>query len=418
MEKVEWKMAPVGVDTLSMARDFPRWVSRREERVRFVNHEITERSVRVDLDLSSYRLTDTGVFDLTEVGGRYLVPVAVISRAQHTTFQIVNESDDRLPRLTADEERFIVYSGLAFLVERELRDRGVEMEAETRNHVWSLVHEPSGTDLASNPQIEQARENPMIAAFLDEASRSHYLLVPLDPSRGDRRVITYSWLEPARTRSEAAEADPGVLTYSTAIRTAGDCRSYHFELSAPPALRVREATLSVQPAGDRAAHLEEVHDDDRLATHAHLHLAGVPPTSPGEVTCELSLTSTGLVRTALVSSVFSALIVGAIGLLIWLDGPLDWVNGSVDASSSTALVLLVPAFAGPILAATSNHGLTTTLQLPVRFTMWAGGAGPFLAALALATGVQGPLRAVLWVVAGVVCVGAVVVNFRNWNRLR
>ena len=85
------------------------------------------------------------ILDLADFYGRVMVPLAVISRLQHTTFSVLNEAGEALPRMTADEERFIVYCGLAFLVEGELLDRGEEMAPESRQVVWEIVHSSPGS---------------------------------------------------------------------------------------------------------------------------------------------------------------------------------------------------------------------------------------------------------------------------------
>lgn len=419
MAITEWHARFVGTDLLFLSEQFHQWIPRREERIQFINHAMYRRTVRVDIDLSNYYDAVSVAYNLELLDGQLVVPVAILSRTQHTSIEVTDEAGNLLPRMTQDEERLLVYAGLLQAAEDALQEQGQKIEPATRDLIHQIVHQPPETDHKPNSQLTILRSHNLFGVMLQNAANSHLLLVALDPQKGRRRIISFSYLEPmSQAPSENGDKRlSGEFLFSTDVYSSGDCRSYHLELSAPPALRVLDARLTVDRKGGPAAGRLVATDDDRLVTHAHVHLSGVPQYSYGEFECRLALFDTGLVRTALASSVFSLVTIAAVAALVWLEGPIGLGKG-LDTDAGTALFLLVPALAGPLFASSSNHGLTTWLQLPTRLWMLISGGASFVAAGTVATRVDSPLKAIGWSAAGAFSFLAALIIWKQWKRLR
>lgn len=395
----------IGADLLAMGSRFPDWVPRREERFEYLNHAIVRRTVRVDLDLSGFY---PDVAAAPRWHGMIVVPVAVLRRGSHVTFDVRAEDGSLLPRLTADEERGFVYRGV--VAQAELVLAGAELSLNTRDLLYRLVHEPHDADVPDNEQMGELRGSAEFSLTLRNVRQFYYLLVPLLPDQGARRVVTFSYLEPIASSPSAegaigagfpdgpSEKASGVRWLGAEVRGAGDCRSYHLEVVAPPALRILGATLKVQGANPGVIPQESV-DNDRLETHAHMHLKDVGSLSWGAFACRMMLPATGIVRAAVASSIFTLASLAVVGCLIWLPGLVWFVNSKVDPGASSEAFLLVPGLVGPVLASASNHGLTTTLLLRTRLLMWLSGAASFVAAGAMAFGLDGALRIIAWAAA-------------------
>lgn len=418
--------AVIGSDLLALTHRFSEWVPRREERFEYVNHAIVRRTVRVDIDLSGfYPILD----DMPVWRGLAIVPIAVLRRDRHTTFEVRAEDGALLPRLTAHEERSFVFQGVVAQATMSLADA---LTTASRDALYQIVTEPPTVTVADTEQLGELRSKPEFAQTLSHVRRFYYLLTPLRPESGHRRVVTYSYLEPivvpseeTRTAIETAFAHNGLDKTAPAgerritaeIANAGDCRSYHLEVVAPPALRIVDAQLRVQEAA-HGSNPQDVGDNDRLATHAHMHISDLGALSWGAFTCRMMLSSTGIVRAAVASSLFAFASLVTIAGLIWLPGVVWFVHSDLDQSAGTSAFLLIPGAVGPILATTSNHGLTTSLLLPTRLLMWLTGAASFIAAGAVATGLEGALRIVAWAAACALSATCALFLTRQFVRLR
>lgn len=152
--------AVIGSDLLSMSHRFSEWVPRREERFEYVNHAIVRRTVRVDIDLA-------GFYDSTEDmplwRGLAVVPIAVLRRDRHTTFDVRAEDGSLLPRLTAHEERAFIFFGVVAQAELLLDEPATEA---TRDALYQQIIEPPDAHVADTEQLGSLRGNPEFAQTL------------------------------------------------------------------------------------------------------------------------------------------------------------------------------------------------------------------------------------------------------------
>ena len=261
----------VGLELIILANDFRSWIARREERLEFVNSAVVRRTVRVDIDLgvileSEYKPESHPLWK-----GYVLVPIGVLTRGLHATLEVVREDGSQIPRLTKHEERSLVLEGL---IDLHLGGRQrATLNPQYLEVLQSLVfQEPVEDVIHSHQGVSQtllADSNLLSAVRM--VNRNYFLVVPLPPDGPSRRVVTYSSLEQIPSASPGSRDRMGERSIPVEVPGAGDCRSYHFELVAPPALLVRDAELRLV-AAERQAQPRIYHDVDRLESHAHLYV--------------------------------------------------------------------------------------------------------------------------------------------------
>lgn len=411
----------IGQNVLLLADDYAAWMPRRVDSIECVDHAVARRTVRVDVDLANVAyLEDEGEWPRWH--GGLLVPLAALSRfGGHTEIAAVDESGGALPRLTKDEERRFALGAI------EQQARHVLDGADVPDFMLHALHQhistkdPAlvpdalrGSDIA-NRLIDDRR----LRQTIRRLTATYYLLVPLDPGDGARRVLTYSYYEQLTFRDAPAPLPKrlftqiGVTELDVATPAAGDCSSFHLVLPCPYDLQVTNALLDLQTAEGQSIQYE---DDDRLPTRAHLYASAATSLASGSAKVRLHLLPTGLVRSSVYSGVFivGTLIAGLVGTV--------FAHGhtfpTADTDAAVALLLLVPGVFGSTLATPSRHSMTTKLLFPTRLTLVVASLMSFVGAVAVAVGLKGGLALGVWSVACVVAIVCTIVLSTQLIRVR
>lgn len=397
----------IGQNILLLADDCPSWLPRRVDSIECIDHAVARREVRVDIDLGNLaNLRDEEEWPRWH--GGLLLPLAALSRfGGHTEIAVVDESGSALPRLTKNEERRFALGAV------ELQARHVLDGSDVPDFLLQQLHhhlstrdpdlEPDGlrgTDVG-NRLIDDRRFRQTIRRL----TGTYYLVVPVDPADGTRRVLTYSYYEHLNF-SHAAQplvqrlfTQIGVTRLEVHTPAAGDCTSFHLVMPCPYDIQVSEASLDLLPVDGKPV---QCTDDDRLPTRVHLYASAASPLAAGSANVQLHLLPTGLVRSSVYSALFTVatLLIGT-AVTVFAE---NHVFPSADTDAAVALLLLVPGVFGSTLATPSRHSMTTTLLFPTRLTLVIASLMSFVAAAVVALETEGQLAVLLWCVASLVAI--------------
>lgn len=423
----------VGANVLVLADRIPEWITRRVETVEYLDHAVARRTVRVDLDLEAIGdVRDAEKWP--RVGGRLLVPVAMLQRRSLTSAEVVEEGGGRMPLLNKTEERRLLQDGLTSLAKAVLKE--ADPSAAITEQIASLVQgdppepgdpAPAWADAAAPLMSNRAFQYQLYLV------RNYYLLVvPIDPDRAPRRVVTFSYIEDvvppqnveddnlspaARTlmRFRWIFNDIGERFVYVHAPSAGDSASYHLQVPAPYDLEISEGRLVFEEAV-RGGVVKEVPDRDRLRTHAHVYLSKPMPLKDAWFTGLLRLSPSGLVRAAPLSALF--VVWSLAGAMLYTMSTDDWLFENGDPNSASSLFLLVPGAVAALIATPSKHSMTTRLLFPTRLLLWVTGIASFAGAYTIAVGLREWLAVTVWLVAVLISAGCCLALARQYNRLR
>ena len=411
---------------LSTAGTAPHYIERRTETTGFLDAKTAIRQVEVHLRLAGFE--DRARFPL--IDGCLLLPIAKLrhradgGRTDHKTFQVRDEAGHRLPRLTMEEERELVFRGLWLTARRVLRHDPSDVATGV---LFSVVHEGGGDALrrSTEPDVERLRNSPRFVGVALDAANLFHLIAMIPPNDLRRRVVTYEYHEePAfddglagRAARRVFRSEPGVVvTFETP--NADFANSFHFELTAPPDLLIPEGCgqLEVERVFAEAPD-PPILDDDRSDLTAHVHYRPVEPITKAEFRARLIPAETGVVW-GLRACVVLATALNLLGAAMVWGAPFRTLN-QIDRSALATLMLLAPAVVTTALAIRSRHGLTSRMTYGLRATAVVPVIGLFAGTLASSTKpLHLGLARVVWTLSFLACVPMVirVVSEVSWLR--
>jgi hypothetical protein len=435
-ESGDWQnLGDVGETLLRLTQpgNWYRWLLRRVDSISFPEYHAARRRVEVHVDLD-------GLGEAREsltVENVLLLPLGRLDREVHTSVLLLDESGALVPRLTRNEERALVLAGLQRAASQALRAPLDEstLEVITRVATADLGRRPrssySGVPLPwdhgpevlrySIPETQRARlaANDGFRLLLNQVHETYFFIAPLDAASSPRRVLRYEYTEdpqfvhPSEYRRRLAELfmpQPGV-DFSCPAQMAGECDSYHFEVSAPYDLVLCDGGLLTRvedEAGDESYYLTT--DDDASRTSSHIYASFEEVVLSGEFVATLRpYGGGGLVRSAAITSLLPLvfLLGGLTAAALHLDHR-GWTT-DVDPSSSTATILLVPGILPALLASRSRHSLTTKLTFGTRVTMLLSALLLVPAATSVALGFRRAPFILLW---SLLAAGGFLASFR------
>lgn len=222
--------------------------------------------------------------------------------------------------------------------------------------------------------------HPFIAVFKHIGRNVHFLIPLEDASPFQHRVIKYSYERPVEWHYEKShyfkrELGLGLFKFVAPVCNATYGQSYHFELTAPDGLVVRQAELQ-----DRATHKRFGTNIDQQGPQvtADLHAVDVPWEVQADAQIVVALERRGWVSIALT--------VAAIVLFAFTTATVSIPATSHEFKSSWAaepgalitLFLTSVAVILALLLKPEDKGMATTFQAPVRRCVFASGFLPIL----------------------------------------
>ena len=235
------------------------------------------------------------------------------------------------------------------------------------------------------------------AAEVDTASKQ---VGSSDEQAGDGDKESVSWWRSLWRRFSARFLDIGEEDIRFFTPGAGDCVTYHFDLQAPYDLDVCDTRFAAR-ARPPDTNVIRAWDQSGLTTHAHIFVTIKNRITSGDVTTTLRLLPTSVVRSSVISSLFTlASVATGFGLILSRsDHSLAHV---IDTSSAVAILLLVPGIVAGALATPSRHSMTTKLLFPTRLTLWASGVASYLVGVAVAAKLKGSPSLAVWAAAAAI----------------
>lgn len=423
--------AQIGLNLIDLANRMPEWQLRRAEQIEYLDHAVARRSVQVEIDLGAIEGLDNAAAWPRDRGG-LLIPLAILSRRQHFTIEVVDESSAVVPRAVRSMERALLLEGLLSQAKSVL---GRPPPLQLRNLLSSNLLQPPGPEDEQPWKLPAIAGGPELAAdrvfhferVLQQLTTSYYMVIWVDLADGLRRVFTYRYLDevppadPVRLRPRPLlhflRHDIGRRAITAETPGAGDCMSYHLDFPAPIGLEIHDARLDVQgPSIDtQPPKVGRAVNDSGSPTRAHLFLSFATPVSAGGLSATLRLLPTGLPRAAVASVSFTGLVVLAGTLLVVSSG--GHFERGVSAEAVVA-VLLAPGAIGSVLAIPSRHNMTSELLWPTRALLGLASGATLIPTAVTAAGIQGMPQMLLWTGSLALIGWCLTILMRQYLRLR
>jgi hypothetical protein len=372
------------------------WILRRVEKVTFERDKGVCRSTAIDLDVPA------GAAEVVDDNGvhHWLVPLSVMWRRTLVNLALADEQGQTLTtpgiRLSQQLEESTLLAAAA-TVDRscsgspEMRDFARKFIAGPRHEVAECVRQ---VEEAATPLLAQLGRDNLFMWTFRRLQRGYTLYVFLPVEQGRHRLLHMSFEEPTNwryqkprlDRPDPADADPDCLYVTdnpvyryewqhlaarlgwrpTRIRfqilAAEASTSYHFEVTAPEAVRIERATLLAGRPNDPDRHLSV----DRVEGHAStvgLHAVEVPNGSCCRVQLDLGIPTRGWLTTMLASSWV------ILGVLVVVGMPWTLRTGPWSDVQVRDLVLMLVTTSAGIAALISQRefsGLAARLVAPIR----------------------------------------------------
>jgi hypothetical protein len=374
-----------GVLQLALGANRTRFITRRVDTVEFLDATTSRRTVECHLDLDSFQDAQDWPFP----SGQMYVPLTRQQRPPEssTTFKVVDESGNTLPRLTKQEERSLVVAGLVASAEQVL---GQPPQPSTQAFLGAVVLGGGDVAFFNNycPTADQKlKSDQAFQELLTEAHDVFYLIAVLPRDRAvGRRVITYSFEEQWITKDKRGRPWRWlrlVPQYGAVVQldapTLADCLSYHLEVLAPPDLDIPADAASMIITNTKAGERKEKTDDDRSDRRAHFFYEAARQDDDVAIHVPLVLASTGLTLSMQLAAFVACLLVLYTSLQSWMGHQGLFAN----VEAWVTVLLAAPAIATAIIAIRSGHRMTSRLFRDMRLTVALPAFVLFCAAVAL-----------------------------------
>ena len=411
--------AVIGRNAISLALRSPLWIRRKLEQVEFLDSSTVRRTMRLDIDLAGLDgwRDEQGERDLDlwpQWRGGLLVPLAILPRNFYTPIEIYSSSGELMPRLTKPEERGFVEKGLLDLASQrvpgppsavlERLTHDIVHEAPHRNIEEYLGSRSAGNVFLDGDGLFDA------AAILN----TQYLLLTLIPDGIDRQVVTYSviarleggnadkqWIRRlTQTAAEALVPKPSITVQIELGDTPSGSESYHIQATNPYDLVFTDSRLEFKRP--RREGLNQEFDLDRLPNLGHVHLSGSRRVTECKYIATLCHVSTGLIRSAPLSTLLTTVILTAGS--VWVTKLPTHDTGKADTQVGAAILLIIPALIGTLLAAPKSHTLTARVLFKTRVMLFTTSLAPIFPATAVALRCQGTAHLVAWITSATIAI--------------
>jgi hypothetical protein len=284
------------------------WIHRRVEHVSYIDERSAHRRISIDFEVPA---------SVTEIPAPVYLPVAQFAKGKLTNFSIRDSSGRSLPMLTAEQNGHLssalllamakFYGGdlIDSIVERYVPVLVMGPQSE-RDLAWDRVFQ-KGTGVGTH-LLSQA---PFVAVARDLA-RNFVLYLPVSKREaGKRRIVKLAFdsgRAPLSVRDSGFRALLGwkAADDSFEVPLAGYCRSYHFELDAPPEMEITQGAFYCS----RDSPTGSVLIGDRVkvpCARAHFNLARADRL-PGRVFVSLRVRTTDLLAAVALLSALNAVV--------------------------------------------------------------------------------------------------------------
>jgi hypothetical protein len=291
--------------------EFSDWVARRVECVHFERDRSVSRKISVEFVVRN----DAPVF-VTRNGRRvFLVPLSIMRRRTLVNFNMEDETGGRLPmlglRFTQQLDASMLFAAAATAsLTQALDDRVKEFIVDVVAGAANTVDEKIESFSSESPpaHLEFLTQNALFLEILHRLHRNFTLYACLDAAQGLHRILNLSFDEPTYWRLQHANFpgegtaevmyEPNIKVSSlkrfglhmstklglkaTRFRfqapAAENAASYHFEATAPPGVRIVQASLLAGRPHEPKRHLSA----DRIVGHkpvVGLHAVEIPNNS-------------------------------------------------------------------------------------------------------------------------------------------
>lgn len=438
------------------------WIDRRIESVTCLDDVEARREVSVAFTLppdlppaavlrpKPSAMTNAGDGHSPGISHFYYVPLTLIGKEDLTRFDFTDDSGELLPLLTSREKGLMAGGLLARLARYALAEKALPETIE--NELRLIATEPSTEAVArwktfkdqwSDDAYQTLHDGPshearLFRALLTTLTLNHLVIVPLQTELGIKRIVKFSYIERMNERPEARSAGfPKDVLRSFGWRpkqfwiptpAIGQGGSYHFELTAPPGLKVTTTRLiPMEKINNDWKRISVPPNQRRLRSERqpHVFVRGVPVGSVGMVHAKVRARGAAVVRAAW----FLALGVAAI-LIIGHEYLSQLLQGNLGATDSAVTVLLVgPTAVSVYITRSSEHEMTTSVLYGIRLLTLGSGITSFTAACLIALAEDTPTTHAAWLVcmctAIAIAVALSYTAFETWraddsliNRLR
>ncbi len=414
------ELGVVGANFLDLATGLDRWITRRVERLELLDDQIGRRDVTVDIDIArELALHEQGLWPLYQ--GYLVVPVAVFSRASHhVTIDVVGEDGARLGRLNRKEERDLAFHGFVSFAEDRLQ---VAFTEDTRNALSELIVKGIGfpeRSLAEQGDERRIRDDAVLLRLLEELTANYFLVTLIRPDSRPRRTVRFGYIGPVEEYAHINRGDrrasrpsalrvvgqraaetvrslwqtPGQRELAFTVHGARDCQSYHAVIHPPAELRLIGTTLFAdEEKGNGAVTTTPYPDADERSIEGHVWVELARASRNIRLQSRLHLLPSGLVRNAVVSIALTCVVL-VTGLLYLVFG--DQSFNRFDTNSATALLLLVPAAIGTLIARPTSNSIISSMYFGTRSVVTVASGTSYVAAVLVATKGSGKWLVVVW----------------------
>lgn len=425
------------------------WVHRRVELIRFLDADNVQRQMSVDFTLPT--LSNSSVADMLRLTDP-IVPLTMLGKDRLQRFSVWDEEGAALPMFTSVEcDRLAgacLVSMATRIVQRATRDDRARIPDELRRalliipaaeeqdalfllHQLCTAPEAFAADLRVQPQrlhrvfplgeppwldgigahakaIRMVFSDNTFRGIATELASQFVMIVPLQKSPLDRRVVKFTYEQSLRPREQnVAVRRLAKLLESVGWKArriqfgdfgVGHAASHHIEVEAPEQLEFVDARLTVVDQNTEEDWTQEIARAEVRGDRVHLYEHGASRASLGRVRVRLRVEFVGLPLTAPALALLTAVIL--------LAGSTR--SSQVNKEAGVALLLIGPTLLAAFLARPGEHAMATRLLLGTRVFVAVTGLASFLAAGALA-GAYDRKLCEIWTVATVAaCVAAVV----------
>ena len=444
----------VGVALLNMAEHLWDLVPHRSETVEILDHDRAIRRVTLQVDLHTFAGEATERWPpeeeipdrinrphlrrtLVRWRGRILVPLTLLRYRSDDSPHVTNESGELVPRLPENELRTFLRAGLIAIARTAVGRQ--PLEPSLFSYLWE-------TDVPTHRVIRTFVQGPALVADLSFRTAMRYttgyryLVVPVHPDKGSRRVFTYKYIQPINERGDLQPdrippIDEHPATRGSIRRTVAnfydrfqqsgqtvvniplgdisDCRRYELEVAAPYDTLYDRAWMGLR--SDLEGTVDVIACDCSHRTKVRFSADNEPIPKMGILTAQLYAQRTGVIRSSTLSAPFTLLVLS----LGALDATLirGHIVGQHAEDAAAALLLLFAGVIGGVLAAPGKHPITATMQFPTRLVLWAIGVASYFPAAIIALRVRGYPALAVWFGSTAACAVATWQVLRQWHRL-
>lgn len=359
--------------------EFPQWILRRVEKVRFERDWTVTRQVALDISIrrDAPRFRDSSNKEF------WVVPLSSMRRRTLVNLDLRDESGTTMTmpgiRLTQQFDQAILTAAAATarpadateVSDEQVRSFITTVVAGELPEVVKAMRSFSGKDAPVPPGLVPLKQSTLFSAALARLRHNFTLYTFLPVEQGRHRVLWMSFDEPNDWRYRISKLDPisdsGTYSYQAAIRLvpmlelrhimaalaltptrvriqipgAENAASYHCEVTAPPGLQIVKATLLAGRPNDQNARISTDHMEGYSST-VGLHAIEVPNGSLCRAQFDLRVPTHGWLNTMLVSCVAIFAVLCSV-LFHWTMRQLEWSDQQV-----TNVVLLLVTASGAV----------------------------------------------------------------------